>query len=94
MRLVKIYIIVLCWFCKISIAQFYFNNRYDNFNNGDLNTGINLLGQDYLIYGCAANSFSFYSLNLGIVNSSGVRVKNKTYNWGSNLFVPCKNGEA
>ena len=88
MRLVKIYIIVLCWFCKISIAQFYFNNRYDNFNNGDLNTGINLLGQDYLIYGCAANSFSFYSLNLGIVNSSGVRVKNKTYNWGSNLFVP------
>lgn len=88
MRLVKIYIIVLCWFCKTSIAQFYFNNRYDNFNNGDLNTGINLLGQDYLIYGCAVNSFSLYSLNLGIVNSNGLRVKNKTYNWGANLFVP------
>ena len=91
MRLVKIYIIVLCWFCKASMAQFYFNNRYDNFNNGDITTGINLLGQDYLIYGCAANSFSFYSLNLGIVNSSGVRVKNKTYNWGANLFVPNNN---
>ena len=91
MRLVKIYIIVLCWFCKTNTAQFYFNNRYDNFNNGDINTGINLLGQDYLMYGCAVNSFSFYSLNLGIVNSNGLRVKNKTYNFGSSLLVPNNN---
>ena len=78
----------MCWLFKIDIAQVYFNNRYDNFNNGDISTGINQLGSDYLVYGCAANSFSFYSLNLGIVNSNGIRVKNKTYNRGSNLIVP------
>jgi hypothetical protein len=91
MQYILKYIFVISLFSKIGLSQMYFNNRYDNFNNGDLNTGINLLGQDYLMYGCAVNSFSFYSLNLGIVNPNGVRIKNKTYNWGSNLLIPNNN---
>ena len=79
---------LLCLVYKLNTAQMYFNNRYDNFNNGDITTGINLFNGDYLIYGCAANSFSFYSLNLGIVDYTGTRIKNRTYNWGSNLIVP------
>ncbi len=88
MRLKVTYCIVLYLVCKLSIAQSYFNNRYDNFNNGDISTGINLFNGNYLIYGCAANNFSLYSLNLGIVNYTGTRIKNRTYNWNSNLIVP------
>lgn len=84
----NIFILVLYLSYNLSIAQTYFNNRYDNFNNGDITTGINLFNSNYLIYGCAANSFSFYSLNLGIVNYTGTRIKNRTYNWSSNLIVP------
>jgi hypothetical protein len=83
-----IYLFLLCLVFKLNIAQVYFNNRYDNYNNGDITTGINLFHGGYLIYGCAANSFSFYSLNLGIVDYTGIRIKNRTYNWGSNLIVP------
>lgn len=88
MRWLIIYCFALCWFGKTGTAQIYFNNRYDNFNNGDITTGINAFDNNYLIYGCAANSSSFYSLNLGIIDFTGARLKNRTYNWGSNLIVP------
>ena len=88
MFLKYVYLVLLCLVLKLNIAQIYFNNRYDNYNNGDITTGINLFDGGYLIYGCAANSFSFYSLNLGIIDYTGTRIKNRTYNWGSNLIVP------
>ncbi len=86
MRLVKLYMIALCWFCKISIAQFYFNNRYDNFGSCDgYGTISNYQGQ-YLGTGNSCNSISYFSLNVGLYNYIGTNTLSKTYSkQGSNF---------
>lgn len=91
----RVYILlsVLCLLLQTGKAQVYFSNRYDNFNNGDINTGITFFENEYLTYGCAANTHSFYSLNLGLTDLTGVRTVNKTYNYYSNRLVP-HNGKA
>ncbi|MCZ8286157.1 MAG: T9SS type A sorting domain-containing protein [Bacteroidia bacterium] len=86
-RYLYIIVSVLCLLSSTGKAQ-YFSNRYDNFNNGDNNTGMSYFEHQYLTYGCTANTNSLYSLNLGINSPTGSRTISRTYNYFSNLFVP------
>jgi hypothetical protein len=86
MRLVKIYIIVLCWFCKTGIAQFYFNNRYDTFGSCDGAAMVDTFNNQYLTAGFTCSSVSFYAMNLRLYNQNGVTNINKTYHWSGNNF--------
>ena len=86
MRLVKIYIIVLCWFCKTSIAQFYFNNRYDNFNSCDVGGNLSSFPTYYINTGFTCNAFTYYALNLIKIQLDGTSLLTKTYYRGGNNF--------
>lgn len=97
MQLSLKYFFALCLFWKISLAQNYFNNRYDNFNSCDVFGTISNYQGEYLGTGNACTSISYYCLNLGLFDYNGLRTNNKTYikqgsnfllGFGKNVFMP------
>jgi hypothetical protein len=54
-----IYIFLLCLVVKLNIAQVYFNNRYDNYNNGDAAASLNIYNSQCLTTGVAINTMVY-----------------------------------
>jgi hypothetical protein len=91
LKLSFIYIIFLCSFCKSNISQTYFNNRYDNFNNGDLSTSIDTFNNQYLTLGIGINSIYGFSQGLNLKTydiNSGSQTNTKTYFINGVDFAP------
>ena len=88
MSLKNISIIVLYLSYNLSVAQTYFNNRYDNYNSCDLGLSITNYNTHYINVGITCNGISFYALNLTKVNLNGSLNLSKTYYRGANNFSP------
>lgn len=83
---------MLCLVFKLNIAQVYFNNRYDNFNNGDASASLNIYNNQYLTTGVAINTMVYgfsWGLNLKTYSLlSGVETNSRTYFKQGNNYQP------
>ncbi len=87
---IQVVILMICFHMNSIFSQVYFNNKYDNFNNCDGISSIELKNNNYFSQGFSC--VGGIGLNLSYYDLNGIVIKNKIYNIGNDNISPGKNG--